>query len=124
MKSFLTYTAVIEALTGLGLIVIPYRVVLLLFEKELNGPLEIIVSMVGGAAIFSLALGCWFSRLQMGALIILRTMLFYNFAVASILLYSILGLGFSGFVLWFVIIFHFFQSVICFIYLNRKNNVG
>ena len=122
MKSFLTYTAIIEALTGLGLIIIPSKVVTLLLEANLNGSLEIILSMVAGAAVFSLALACWFFRMQSGAFIAIRAMLFYNFAVASILLYGALGLGFKGSVLWLVIIFHFFQSVICILYINKKNN--
>jgi hypothetical protein len=122
MKSFLIYTAIIEALTGLGLIIVPSKVVSLLFEVELNGPLEIILSMVAGAAIFSLALACWFFRLQSGAFIAIRAMLFYNFAVASILLYGALGLGFRGPALWIVVIFHFFQTAICILYMNRKNN--
>jgi len=122
MKSFLTYTAIIEALTGLGLIIVPSKVVLILFETELNSWLEIILSMVAGAAIFSLALACWFFRQQSGAFIVIRAMLFYNFAVASILLYGALGLGFRGPVLWLVVIFHFLQSAICILYMNRKNN--
>jgi hypothetical protein len=122
MKSFLTYTAIIEALTGLGLIIIPSKVVLILLETELNGSLEVILSMVAGAAIFSLALACWFFRLRSGVSITIRAMLFYNFAVASILLYGALGLGFKGAVLWLVIIFHFFQSVICILYINKKNS--
>jgi hypothetical protein len=108
MKSFLTYTAIIEALTGLGLIIVPSKVVLLLLETEINGSLEIILSMVAGAAIFSLALACWFFRLQSGAAIAIRAMLYYNFSLASILLYGALRLGFRGSVLRLVIFYHFF----------------
>ncbi len=52
MKSFLIYTAVIEALAGFGLIITPSKVVsLLLVAMELHGSLESILSMVAGAAI-------------------------------------------------------------------------
>jgi hypothetical protein len=51
-----------------------------------------------------------------------RGMLFYNFAVASILLYGVWGLGFKGFALWLVIIFHFIQTVICILFINKKKN--
>jgi hypothetical protein len=122
MKKFLTYTAIIEALTGIGLLVIPSKVVSILLESELDGSLEIILSMVAGAAIFSLALGCWFSRVQPAALTMVRAMLFYNFAVATILLYGALGLGFKGPALWLVIIFHYFQTVICILYIKKKND--
>jgi len=122
MKSFLAYTAIIEALTGLGLLIFPSRVVRILLETELNGSLEIILSMVAGAAICSLALNCWFSRQHAAALIAVRAMLFYNFAVASILLYGAWGLGFKGFALWLVIIFHFIQTVICIFFINKRSN--
>jgi len=59
---FLTYTAIIEGLTGLALIAIPAKTGLLLLETELSSPLDILLAMVGGAAIFSLALGTWFAR--------------------------------------------------------------
>jgi hypothetical protein len=124
MKSFLTYTAIIEALTGLGLLIIPSKVVLILLESELNGSLEIILSMVAGAAIFSLALNCWFSRMQQAALTMVRAMLFYNFVVATIFLYAVLGLGFKGPALWLVIIFHFFQTVICLLYIYKRQNAN
>ena len=122
MKYFFTYSAIVEALTGLGLLIVPSKVVLILLDTELNGPLEIILSMVAGAAIFSLALICWFSRLQTVPLIAVRGMLFYNFAVAFILLYGARGLGFKGFVLWLAIIFHFIQTGICVLFINKRKN--
>jgi hypothetical protein len=122
MKSFFTYTAIIEALTGLGLIFVPSRITLLLFETTLSNSLEIVMSMIAGAAIFSLALYCWFSRLSTNPLIAIRTMLIYNFAVAAVILYGALALGFKGPALWLVIIFHFFQTAICALFLNKKKN--
>ena len=122
MKSFLTYSAIIEALTGLGLLIVPSKVVLILLETELNAPLDIILSMVAGAAIFSLALICWFFRLQTASLISVKGMLFYNVAVASVLLYGAWGLGFKGFALWLVIVFHFIQTVICVFFINKRKN--
>jgi hypothetical protein len=122
MKSFLTYTAMIEALTGLGLLIVPSKVVLILFESELNGSLAIIFSMIAGAAIFSLALICWLFRMQKAALTMVKAMLFYNFVVATILLYGALGLGFKGPALWLVIIFHFFQTAICLLHIYKRKN--
>jgi|SRR5450432_352650 len=112
-KPFLTYTAIIEGLTGLALIAIPAKTGLLLLETELSSPLDILLAMVGGAAIFSLALGTWFARSDATSKAALNMLLFYNGAVACILLYGALGLGFKGILLWAVIIFHFCQTGIC-----------
>jgi hypothetical protein len=112
IKSFLTYTSIIEALTGVALIAVPATAAKLLLQSELSGSLEIILAMVGGAAIFSLAIGCWLARQLKDAGIIVKALLFYNFSVASILLYGALGLGFKGPALWGVIIFHYFQTII------------
>src|SRR5450755_2033548 len=99
-KTFLTYTAIIEAITGLALIAVPSRAALLLLQTDLTGSLELILAMVGGAAIFSLALGSWLARANAAAVTMVKVLIFYNFAVASILLYGALGLGFNGPALW------------------------
>jgi hypothetical protein len=119
-KTFLTYTSIIEALTGLALIAVPARAAILLLETELSGSLEIILAMVGGAAIFSLALGCWLARQNAAADTLVKALLFYNFAVATILLYGALGLGFKGPALWAVIIFHYFQTIVSLWIIQKK----
>jgi hypothetical protein len=121
MKSYLTYSSIIEALTGLGLLIAPSKVVLLLLETELSGSLEIILAMIAGAAIFSLALTCWLSRADAAAPVAIKTLLFYNFAVAAILLYGAVGLGFKSPALWLVIIFHFLQTVVGILIINKKS---
>jgi hypothetical protein len=121
MKSYLSYSSIVEAITGLGLLIAPSKVVLLLLEMELNGSLEIILAMIAGAAIFSLALNCWLSRADAAAPVAIKTLLFYNFAVAAILLYGALGLEFKGPALWLVIIFHFFQTVMGILIINKKS---
>ena len=52
-KFFFTYTGIIEALTGLGLLMVPAKVARLLLGAELRGSLEIILAMVAGAAILT-----------------------------------------------------------------------
>jgi hypothetical protein len=119
-KTFLTYTAIIEAITGLALIAVPSRAALLLLQTDLSGSLELILAMVGGAAIFSLALGSWLARANAAAVTIVKMLIFYNFAVASILLYGALGLGFNGPALWVVIIFHYFQTILSLRIIQKK----
>lgn len=109
-KTFLSYTAIIEALTGLALMAVPSIVTLLLFKMPLTNSLEIIVAMIAGAAIFSLALASWFSRLANTNTIMLKVLLFYNFSLTAIVLYAVIALCFQGIALWLVIAFHLFQT--------------
>ena len=124
MKTFLTYSAIIEAITGLALIFAPSKTVGILLETETNGPLEITLAMVAGAAIFSLAIFCWLFKKHSGARLAIKAMSFYNFSVAGILLYATLGLGFTGAALWLVIVFHFIQTAIGILLINKKQNAN
>jgi hypothetical protein len=119
-KSYLTYTAIIEGLTGLALIAVPSRVALLLFETQISGSLEIVFAMIGGAAIFSLAIGSWLARSNTAAILVVKMLLLYNAVVALVLLYAALGLGFRGIPVWLVIVFHLYQTVISLLIVQKK----
>jgi hypothetical protein len=119
-KFFFTYTGIIEALTGLGLMMVPATIVRVLLGAELRSGLEIILAMVAGAAIFSIALLCWLSRINTESLVAPGVLLFYNFAVSLIFLYAALGLKFTGFPLWGVIAFHLLQTVLCGVLLKKQ----
>jgi hypothetical protein len=122
IKSFLAYSAVIEALTGLALIFVPAKVALLLFETVMASPLETLLAMIAGAAILSLACGAWVVRSNAYAVNAIKIFLLYNIAVAFVILYGALELGFKGIPLWVVIIFHTYQAAMCIIIL-QKNQV-
>jgi hypothetical protein len=111
-KTYLTYTGVIEALTGVALIFVPSLVGQLLFGSELNSALGTALAMVGGAAVFSLAIGCGMARSTPASLVAVKMLLIYNTAVTLVLLYAVLGLGFKTIPLWGVIIFHIVQTVL------------
>jgi hypothetical protein len=123
IKSFLTYTAVVEVLIGIALMVVPSSAALLLFEEALSGSLATVLAMVAGAAIFSLALFCWFARVQPAAFIAVKVLLFYNVVLSFVLLYGALGLGFKGVVLWLAIIFHFYQTIVSIILLKGMKKI-
>jgi hypothetical protein len=120
MKLFLTYTAIIEALTGLALIAIPSKAAMILLEAELSGSMEIILAMVAGIAILSLAYMSWLKRNNTTDPDPVKMLLFYNFTITCILLYGALGLGFKGPVLWAVIVFHTIQTVISLRMIQKK----
>lgn len=62
MKIYFIYTSIAEALTGLGLIFIPAKVIQLLLATELNNSLDIILAMAAGVAICSIAFASWMTR--------------------------------------------------------------
>jgi len=119
-KTFFTYTGIIEALTGLGLLIFNATVTRVLLGTELQGNVEIVLAMVAGAAILSIAFLSWLSRTNSITLVSLMVLLLYNFAVSIILLYAALGLEFKGIPLWGTIAFHLFQTVQCGILLKRQ----
>lgn len=122
MKNFFSYTAILEAITGLGLIFIPAFVIRLLLLTEINSTLETLVAMVGGSAISTVALVSWMARKQPAPSLPLKALLFYNAGVTLILAYGNLGLGLGGIVLWGVIVFHLVQSVITLNYMQKKRS--
>jgi hypothetical protein len=120
MKTFLTYSAIIEALTGLGLIIVPKVLVNTIFATDLNSTLATLLCMLAGVAIFSIAWAAWMVRPDIHPKIEVKMLLFYNAAVFLVLLYGALQFGFGGMVLWCVIIFHFVQTVISIMILKKK----
>jgi hypothetical protein len=120
MKIFLTYTAILEGLTGFGLIFIPTTVVRILCAAELNGSMAILLAMVAGAAIFSIGLVTWLARSIVTPSIEVKMLLIYNASVTLILFYGALKLGFGGIVLWSVMVIHFVQAIISVLILQKK----
>jgi hypothetical protein len=119
-KTFLTYSAIVEAVTGIGLIIFPARVAEILLHSPLNNSLETLLAMIGGAAICSLALSAWLVRSAPKPQTELKMLLCYNLSVSIILIYGVSALGFKGIVLWIVIVFHLIQAAICLLILQKK----
>ncbi len=120
MKLFLKFTAIVEALTGILLVLVPGRVVSVLFGTELTDKTGIILAMLAGVAIFSLSLICWLLAEQDAALAAVQALLVYNVTVTFILLYGKFAFGIQGWVLWLIIIFHGVQSLQSLRFLRKK----
>jgi hypothetical protein len=120
MKQFLIYTSIVEAITGILLVVLPVSIVSFLFEIEFNDKVGIILSMIAGAAIFSLSLICWLLRDHDVASLAVQGLLAYNASITVILLYGRFSFGLQGWVLWSIIIFHGVQSLQCLRFLRKK----
>jgi hypothetical protein len=98
MKKLLTFTAIIEAATGVGLLAAPPMIARLLLGATLDAPAAVTVARVAGAALLALGVACWLARNDGRALVV--AMLFYNVIAVAILAYAAVGLALSGIGLW------------------------
>ena len=87
----LVVAAVVEAATGVALIIFPQAITSLLLGADLAGA-GIAVARVAGIALLSLGLLCWMSRREASKTAVLAAMLTYNLLVTAYLMY----LGFVG----------------------------
>ena len=118
MKKLLTITAIIEAATGIGLLVAPAVLAQLLLGGSLDTPAALTVARVGGTALLAISLACWLSRENGRALV--AAMLFYNIFVAGLLVYAALALSLSGLGLWPTIAVHLAFAFWCMACLGSK----
>jgi hypothetical protein len=94
MKKLLIMTAIIEAATGVGLLVAPAVLAQLLLGGSLDTPTALTVARVGGIALLSISVACWLSRENGQALV--AAILLYNVFVVGLLIHAALALSLSG----------------------------
>lgn len=102
-------TAVVEAATGLALLIAPAPLVQVLLGAAPDAPIGTTAARVAGAAVLSLAVVCWIARddvVSKAARGLGSAMLFYNFAVVVILVLGWLRYGISGVAFWPVVTTH------------------
>ena len=115
MNRLLTLAAGIEALAGLGLLLVPSAVVWLLLGGELAG-VGIALGRVAGVALLALAVACWLARddAQSGAARgLVAAMLLYNVGVIVVL--GTVGIRSqpAGVALWPTVVVHLAMTVWC-----------
>lgn len=93
-----------ETFTGLALLLFPSMVFQLLFGGVLSSD-GAIVGRFAGIALVSLGMTCWLDKPMIGLLI-------YNVTVALYLSIIGLGGGWSGVLLWPVVLLHFVLSIV------------
>jgi hypothetical protein len=111
MKVFVKVTALVELITGLGLIFIPKFIISLLLATTLDGAGAYISAMIAGAALSSIAYVCWLSRNSVAVSLIIKALLFYNIVVVAVLLFGFVNFKINGIGLWMVIVLHSVLSV-------------
>jgi hypothetical protein len=121
MKILLTFTAIVEGLTGLSLVAAPSTVVWVLTGTSLEGVEVMTLARITGAALFSLATACFLSRNNAGARGAMKAVLFYNVATAVVLLYAAIVYKLSGIGLWPAAMLHTGLVVWCFVSLRQQN---
>jgi hypothetical protein len=109
MKFLLIIAAVIEALAGVALLLIPTVAVSALLGAPLDTPTGLVAARIAGAALVALAIACWQARNgERGspATGVIEAMSFYNFAAAMMLVYAGIRLDLRSALLWPAIVLH------------------
>ncbi|HTE24599.1 hypothetical protein [Flavitalea sp.] len=106
MKSLLRITGLIEAITGIGLFIVPSFLVSILLGSSLTDPVAILTGRLAGATLFTIAIACLFSRDDSQSYLMVKTMLGYNVFSITLLVYAGLFKGISGPGLWPAVFLH------------------
>ncbi|MGM4910303.1 hypothetical protein [Rhizobium sp. 768_B6_N1_8] len=109
-------TGVVEAATGLALLIAPALLVQMLLGAAPDTPAGMTAARVAGAAVLSLAVACWLARDDLAgkaAKGLVTAMLFYNFAVVAILILGWIRHGIAGIAFWPVVAAHIALGVWC-----------
>jgi hypothetical protein len=109
MRKLFIAMAAIEMVTGLGLIVSPPMVAWLLLGVALDAPAAMLIARIGGVALLSLGMACWFASRDENspaAAGVMAAMVLYNSGAIILLAYAGIGLGLSGLGLWPAVLVH------------------
>jgi hypothetical protein len=122
VKILLIVSSVIEAAIGPALVLSPSVPVTVLLGASLDAPAALVAARIAGAALLSLAVGCWLARNDApsrAARGLITALLVYNAAATAILVQAGTGLGLSGIGLWPTVVLHASLAVWCLACLMR-----
>ena len=109
MKLLLIIAAVIEAVAGVTLLLMPAVAVSALLGAALDTATGLVAGRIAGAALVGLAIACWQARdgeRGSPATGVVEAMSFYNFAAAMVLVYAGIRLDLRSALLWPAIVLH------------------
>jgi hypothetical protein len=114
-KLLLIVMALVESITGLGLLIAPSWVVELLLGDGLSSPQSLVLGRIMGSALISIGIACWRTSngeaSQRGALV--GSMLIYNVAVPLLLTWAAIADGIRGIAIWPACAVHFGLAIWC-----------
>lgn len=122
MKQLLRLTMLLEAPTGLALMVVPAFVVYLLFGADISGA-AVPLGRVAGVALLALGVACWLASYDAescAARGAASAMAIYNFGTAFVLGAAGLQSPPTGLLLWPVVVLHAGMGAWCVTNLLRK----
>ena len=116
MKLLLIIAAVIEAVAGVTLLLMPAVAVSALLGAALDTATGLVAGRIAGAALVGLAIACWRARdgaRGSPATGVVEAMSFYNFAAAMVLVYAGIRLELRSRLLWPAIVLHLGLGIWC-----------
>jgi hypothetical protein len=129
MKLLLIIAAVIEAIAGVALLLLPTVAVSALLGVPLDTATGLVAGRIAGAALVALAIACWQARngeRGSAATGVTQAMSFYNFAAAMVLVYAGTRLDLRSALLWPAIVLHLGLGAWCVLQLwfTRRKNIN
>jgi putative effector of murein hydrolase LrgA (UPF0299 family) len=115
-KYLFVVTAVVEAGTGMALVLQPSVPVALLLGSPLSMTAEVTLGRIAGAALLSLGLACWLARNDehsRAATGLIVSMLLYNTAAVAVLAYTGVVSQRVGVALWPGVLLHTVLAAWC-----------
>jgi hypothetical protein len=122
MKRLLQITTLLEAPTGLALIILPAFVVRLLLGTEISG-VAVPLGRMAGLAVLALSIACWLAGYDVkscAARGVVSAMVIYNLGAVWILGAAGIQSPPAGILLWPVVILHAAMAAWCVASLVRK----
>jgi hypothetical protein len=114
-RTLLVCAAVIEIITGIGLLLAPVLLIQILLGAEINDPVVVTIARVGGSAIIAIGIMCWQARKDQqgtGLKALTSGLLVYNAVVFVTLAYSAYSYKITP-ALIAALIVHFVLAIFC-----------
>ncbi len=116
-------TALMEAGTGVALLLSPSLVPKLILGASLDGPAALVIARLAGAALVAIGVACWLARdggPDPATRGLVMALLLYNVAAAAVLAHAGVGLGLSGIGLWPATALHVALAAWCSICMRKS----